>query len=65
MAEIKSSAKPQQAEPAKKEHQLFGEVSNPSFHVGTRKWYTLPLSIVAHVVVIGLAVIVPLMAFDA
>ena len=66
MADTKSSAKPQQAAPAKKiEPQLFGEVSNPSFQVGTRKWYTIPLSIVAHVVLIGAAVIVPLMAFDA
>ena len=32
---------------------MFGEISNPSIQVGARKWYTLPLSIIAHVVAIG------------
>ena len=44
---------------------MFGEISNPSIQVGARKWYTLPLSIIAHVVAIGAVVIVPLMAMDA
>ena len=37
---------------------MFGEISNPTITVGGRKWYTLPLSIVAHVLAIGLVVIV-------
>ena len=44
---------------------MFGEIANPSIQVGARKWYTLPLSIIAHVVAIGAVVIVPLMAMDA
>ena len=45
--------------------QMFGDISNPSVRVGSRKWYTVPLSIVAHVVVLGAIVIIPLMAADA
>ncbi|MCY4601567.1 MAG: hypothetical protein OXF27_16810, partial [Acidobacteria bacterium] len=44
--------------------QMFGEIANPSIRVGSRKWYTVPLSIVAHVAAIGAVVIVPLMATD-
>ena len=44
--------------------QMFGEIANPSIRVGSRKWYTVPLSIVAHVVAIGAVVVVPLMATD-
>tara|TARA_Y100000588_G_scaffold302625_1_gene324957 strand:- start:178 stop:870 length:693 start_codon:yes stop_codon:yes gene_type:complete len=44
---------------------MFGDISNPSVRVGSRKWYTVPLSIVAHVVVLGAVVIIPLMAADA
>ena len=29
--------------------QMFGEIANPSIRVGSRQWYTVPLSIVAHV----------------
>ena len=66
MADTKQTAKPPQAAPPKKtEIVIFGQIANPSFQVGTRRWYTIPLSVVAHVVVIGALVIVPLMAFDA
>ncbi|MYJ06147.1 MAG: hypothetical protein F4061_17470, partial [Acidobacteria bacterium] len=51
--------------PPKKAPVMFGEIANPSIQVGARKWYTLPLSIIAHVVAIGAFVIVPLMAVDA
>ena len=37
--------------------QIFGEISNPTIRVGTQKWYTVPISIIAHVVAI--AAIVP------
>ena len=40
---------------------LFGDVVSPSVTVGARKWYTLPLSIAVHLVVVGAIVI---MAFD-
>lgn len=43
---------------------LFGDVTRPSITVGTRKWYTVPLSLVSHTVVVAAVVIVPLMATD-
>ena len=44
--------------------EMFGEVSNPSIRVGSQKWYTVPVSILLHVVLIGAVVIIPLMAAD-
>ncbi len=67
MAE-KSKSNPAKGAPAparKVEPAMFGEIANPSIMVGARKWYTLPLSVLAHVVAIGAIVIVPLMAMDA
>jgi protein TonB len=43
---------------------MFNDVVNPSIKIGSKKWYTVPLSIALHVIVIGLFVIVPLMAAD-
>ena len=43
---------------------LFGDVVNPSVKVGSRKWYTVPLSILVHTVLLGAVVIIPLMAAD-
>jgi len=43
---------------------MFGDVVNPSIRIGSKKWYTVPLSILVHVVIIGAIVIVPLMAAD-
>ena len=68
MADNKSDAKTRSKSPAAAEPkgpQMFGEVVNPSFQVGTRKWYTVPLSIAVHVFGIGAIVVVPLMAVDA
>lgn len=66
MADTRNKSNPAKGAPAKKATPvMFGEISNPSIQVGARKWYTLPLSIVAHVVAIGAVVIVPLMAMDA
>ena len=45
--------------------QLFSEIANPTIKLGTQKWYTVPLSVVAHVTIIGAIVIVPLLAVDA
>jgi periplasmic protein TonB len=44
---------------------MFGDVANPSITVGTKKWYTVPLSIVTHVAVLGVLVVVPLLATNA
>ncbi len=41
---------------------LFGDVTRPSISVGNRKWYTVPLSLVSHSIVVGVVVVVPLMA---
>jgi periplasmic protein TonB len=43
---------------------LFGDVTAPSVSVGNRKWYTVPLSLAAHVAVIVPVVLVPLLATD-
>ena len=44
--------------------EMFGDIVEPSVKVGGQKWYTVPLSIVAHTVAIGAVVIIPLMAAD-
>ena len=44
--------------------ELFVDVTNPTVRIGSRKWYSLPLSIVIHTIIIGAIVIVPLMAAD-
>jgi periplasmic protein TonB len=44
---------------------LFGDVTAPSIRVGGRKWYTVPLSLVAHTVAIVAIAIVPLLATGA
>ena len=43
---------------------MFGDVSNPSVRVGSQKWYTVPVSIAAHVVLFAGVIIIPLMAAD-
>lgn len=42
--------------------ELFGEVSNPKVEIGSRTRYVLPVSIALHVVILGAALLVPLMA---
>ena len=37
---------------------------NPSIRVGSKKWYTVPLSIISHVLIFAAIVIIPLMATD-
>jgi protein TonB len=44
---------------------LFGDVIDPSITVGTRKWYSVPLSFVAHTLAIGVLVVAPLVATGA
>ena len=43
---------------------MFGDIVDPSVKVGTRAWYTVPLSIVVHTAVLGAVVIIPLLAAD-
>lgn len=43
---------------------LFGDVTRPSISVGSRKWYTVPLSLAAHIAMLIPAVLVPLLATD-
>ena len=43
---------------------LFGEVSTPSVKLGSQAWYTVPLSIAAHVVVTALLIVLPLASAD-
>ena len=44
--------------------EMFCDVVDPSIKVGSQKWYTVPLSIIAHVVLFGAVIIIPLMATD-
>jgi protein TonB len=43
---------------------MFGDVVDPSIKVGSQKWYTVPLSIAAHVIIFAAVIIIPLMATD-
>jgi protein TonB len=43
---------------------MFGDVVEPSIKVGSQAWYTVPLSILAHLVLFGAVIIIPLMAAD-
>jgi protein TonB len=45
--------------------QLFRDVAAPSVRIGSRSWTTVPLSIAAHAVMLGVLVVVPLMATGA
>lgn len=44
--------------------EMFRDVTDPSIRVGNQQWHTLPLSIFAHIIVIVLLIVVPLMAGD-
>jgi periplasmic protein TonB len=41
---------------------LFGNVTRPSISIGNRKWYTVPVSLISHALVIATIVIVPILA---
>ena len=43
---------------------MFVDVVDPSIKVGSQKWYTVPLSILAHVALFAAVIIIPLMATD-
>ena len=42
--------------------EIFHDVVDPSIRIGTRPWYSVPLSIVSHLTVLGILVAAPLMA---
>ena len=41
---------------------LFGEVTRPSISIGSRKWYTLPLSLFSHSAIVALLIALPILA---
>jgi periplasmic protein TonB len=41
---------------------LFGDVTRPSISIGSRKWYTLPLSLVSHSAIVLLLIAIPILA---
>src|SRR5262245_50631305 len=43
---------------------MFGDIVNPSIKVGSKKWYTLPLSIIVHSAIILGIIIDPLIPPD-
>ena len=43
---------------------MFGDVVDPGIKLGSQKWYTVPLSVLAHVVIFAAVIIIPLMATD-
>ena len=43
-------------------HDMFGEVVHPSVRVGSRKWYTVPLSVFTHAIALGALIVAPLLA---
>src|SRR5689334_6902332 len=44
---------------------MFGDITTPTVRVGTKQWYTVPLSILVHFVGLGAVIVIPLLAFDA
>lgn len=41
---------------------LFGDVVRPSISIGSRKWYTLPVSLLSHSFALALLIAVPILA---
>ena len=41
---------------------LFGNVTRPSISIGNRKWYTVPVSLLSHAIVLAAIVVVPILA---
>ena len=41
---------------------LFGDVTRPSISIGNRKWYTVPVSLLSHSVIIAMFVALPILA---
>jgi protein TonB len=45
--------------------ELFGDVTDPSITLGTRGWYSVPLSFLAHALAISILIVTPLLATGA
>lgn len=43
---------------------MFGDVIEPSVKIGTNQWYTIPLSVLGHLIAILVATVVPLIVMD-
>ena len=43
---------------------MFGDIVDPSVKLGSQKWYTVPVSVAAHVFLFAAIIIIPLMATD-
>jgi protein TonB len=43
---------------------MFGDIVDPSITLGTRRWYTVPLSLVIHTAAIVGVIVIPLVATD-
>jgi periplasmic protein TonB len=41
---------------------LFGDVTRPSISIGNRKWYTVPVSLLSHSIVIAMFLVLPILA---
>jgi len=41
---------------------LFGDVTRPSISIGNRKWYTVPVSLLSHSLIITMFVVLPILA---
>jgi len=41
---------------------LFGDVTRPSISIGSRKWYTVPVSLLSHSAIIAMFVVLPILA---
>jgi protein TonB len=46
-------------------HDLFDDVVSPSVRVGTHPWYSVPLSILTHAVLVAALVLVPFLSLSA
>jgi hypothetical protein len=43
---------------------MFGDIVEPSVKVGTKQWYTVPVSIAVHTAAVLALIVIPLMAAD-
>jgi len=43
---------------------MFGDVSDPKVRLGTKQWYTVPLSILVHTLILAGMIVIPLLASD-
>ena len=43
-------------------HDMFEDVVHPSVRVGTKRWYSVPLSVLTHSVALGALIVAPLLA---